>query len=290
MPKLDPKRFSWSKRAAASSADQWFETLAFLGPQRVLVTEPAGAKTALIQALGLSQREAEALQKQYGGSVREARWLTAQNPPQRAPIRIRGKLSIVSTRAEKEAAEKNGTPAALWIPAGMAFGTGEHATTAMCLRHLADVAAALRETPWELLDLGTGSAILAMAARCLGARRVQATDFDPLALKTARENVRNNALSGIQLKACDVLQWQPDRTWPVVAANLFSGILIEAAPSIAKAIAPGGHLILSGVLREQENAVLHAFRKQGVGSFKVVRRGKWISARGVRPSAATAAR
>ena len=279
MARLNTHRFSWIKRASAASSETWFETLAHLGPQRVLITEPAGARTALIQALGLSRQEAESLRKSHGGAVREARWLTALNPPQRAPIRIRGKLAVVSTKAEKVAAERAGKGPALWIPAGLAFGTGEHATTAMCLRHLADIAAALPPETWDFLDLGTGSAILAMAARCLGAHRALGTDFDAVALKTARENVRNNALSKIQLQRSDVLAWKPPKTWPVIAANLFSGILIEAAPIITSALAPKGHLILSGILREQETEVLRAFRKQGLRFLKITRRGKWISAR-----------
>jgi ribosomal protein L11 methyltransferase len=283
MPRLDPLRFSWNKRTPAASADAWFETLAHLGPQRVMVTQNAGSSSAQVQAHGLSQEEAEALRSQFGGTLREARWLTAENPPQRAPIKVRGKLSVVSTQAEQEAARAAGAPVALWVPAGMAFGTGEHATTAMCLRHLADVAQSLpKNAPWDFLDLGTGSAILAMAAKVLGAQSVLATDFDPHAIRTARENVSNNGLRKIKLLRSDVLLWTPERTWPVVAANLFSGILIEAAATITSAVQPGGHLILSGVLRNQEAEVLSAFDKQGVVFEKVVRKGKWISARGSR--------
>ncbi|MEY2600598.1 MAG: hypothetical protein RLZZ142_2857, partial [Verrucomicrobiota bacterium] len=273
----------WNKRTPAASADAWFETLAHLGPQRVMVTQNAGSSSAQVQAHGLSQEEAEALRSQFGGTLREARWLTAENPPQRAPIKVRGKLSVVSTQAEQEAARVAGAPVALWVPAGMAFGTGEHATTAMCLRHLADVAQSLpKDAPWDFLDLGTGSAILAMAAKVLGAQSVLATDFDPHAIRTARENVSNNGLRKIKLLRSDVLLWTPERTWPVVAANLFSGILIEAAATITSAVQPGGHLILSGVLRNQEAEVLSAFETQGVVFEKVVRKGKWISARGSR--------
>ncbi|MEI6715062.1 MAG: 50S ribosomal protein L11 methyltransferase [Verrucomicrobiota bacterium] len=282
MARLDPNRFSWNKRTSASTAEDWFETLAHLGPQRVMITELAGSKSAQVQAHGLTSREAESLKKQFGGSTREARWLTAQNPPQRAPIKIRGKLSVVSTQNEREKAIEAGDPPALWIPAGMAFGTGEHSTTSMCLRQLADVASLLKNTPWEFLDLGTGSAILAMAARILGAKNVLGTDFDPHAIRTAKENVANNALKGIKLINSDVLKWTPERTWPVVAANLFSGVLIEAAATITSAIEVHGHLILSGVLREQEAEVLKAFEKQGVRFERIVRKGKWISARGIR--------
>lgn len=287
MPKLDPNRFSWSKRTPAASAENWFETLAALGPQRILITENAGSSSALVQAVGLSSEEADSLKKQFGGSVREAVWLTSQNPPQRAPINVRGILSVVSTDHERDSLRKSGKKA-LWIPAGMAFGTGEHATTSMCLRQLADVAKSLKASPWDFLDIGTGSAILAMAAESLGAKSVLATDFDPHAIRTARENLANNQIKHVRLLKSDVLKWTPDRQWPVVAANLFSGILIQASKTISSAVAPGGFLILSGVLREQEAEVIRAFEKTGIRFHRIVRKGKWISALGNRtaPSAA----
>jgi ribosomal protein L11 methyltransferase len=278
MPALDPHRFSWSRRAAASTAEDWFETLAHLGPLRVMITQNAGAAQARIQAHGLTKPEAESLLHAHGGSVSEATWLTAQDPPQRAPISIRGRFCVVSTEAELTAI-REARGAALWIPAALAFGTGEHATTAMCLRHLADISKTRGKASWSFLDLGTGSAILAMAAKILGAGEILGTDFDALALKTARENLRNNGLRGIRLERSDVLKWNPGRTWDVVAANLFSGVLIEAARTISSAVAPGGELLLSGVLREQEQEVLSAFERMQMRLLKVGRKGKWISAR-----------
>ena len=278
MTQLAEHRFTWSRRTPASTAEDWFETLAHLGPMRVMVTQNVGSNSAQIQAHGLTEKEAVALKSEYGGKISEATWLTAQNPPQRAPIRVRNRLTVVSTESERDAALEKSAKPVLWIPAGLAFGTGEHATTAMCLRHLADIAATLKPEPWEFLDLGTGSAILAMAAKVLGAERVLGTDFDALALRTAKENVHNNRLRGIELKRSDVLKWTPDRTWQVVGANLFSGVLIEAAPVIAKAVAGGGHLLLSGVLREQEAEVLAAFAAQKLSIERVTRKGKWISA------------
>ena len=278
MPKLADHRFTWSKRVSALHSENWFETLSSLGPMRVMITQNAGSRSAQIQAHGLTKKEATALHLEHGGKISEAKWLTAANPPQRAPIRVRGRFSVVSTQSERDAALKKNSQPALWVPAGLAFGTGEHATTAMCLRHLADIADTLETEQWEFLDLGTGSAILAMAARVLGAKRVLGTDFDAMALRTAKENVQNNSLRNIQLKRSDVLKWNPERTWEVVGANLFSGVLIEAAPVIARAIAPGGHLLLSGVLREQEQEVLKAFARQKLKVERVTRKGKWISA------------
>lgn len=276
-PRLAAHRFTWTKRTPATSAETWFTTLIDLGPERLMITETVGSKSAKVQAHGLTSKEAQQLQTLHGGSVNEAKWLTAQNPPQRAPIRVRGKLSVVSTALEKAKEAKAGHAPAIWIPAGMAFGTGEHATTAMCLRHLADTAKRYRE-PWTFLDLGTGSGILAMAAKLLGADKVLGTDFDPHAIRTAKENAANNSIRGIRFSRSDVLRWTPEQTWDIVASNLFSGVLIEASAIISSAIAPGGHLILSGVLREQESEVLKSFKQEKLKLLKVTRKGKWISA------------
>ena len=282
MDPLAPNRFSWTKRSPAATSEDWFVTLDFLGPERIMITELAGSSSAQIQAFGLTHDEATELRAQFGGKIREATWLTSKNPPQRAPIRIRGKLSVVSTEKERNDAIASKHPPALWIPAGMAFGTGEHATTSMCLRQLADVAKRYASGSWEFLDLGTGSAILAMASQILGAKSALGTDFDPHAIRTARENISNNQIPNVDVEESDVLAWKPKRKWPVIAANLFSGILVQAAPIITSALAADGHLILSGVLREQESEVITAFEKQGIHFEHVVRKGKWICARGIK--------
>lgn len=284
--KLAPTRFSWRKLSAAKWSDSWLERLAFLGPTRAMVIEFPGARTVRVEAHGLTRKEADDLLKMFGGKVTEAKWLTVKAPPLRPPIRVRRSLVIVSTEAEqKAAAEKSRGPQAVLIPAGMAFGTGEHATTATCLRLLADLAPSLPQ-PWRLLDLGTGSGILAIAAARLGAQHALAVDFDPHAVRTAKENVRVNAAQRtVKVQRLDVRQWTPTETYPVVCANLFSGLLIETAPKIAKAIAPGGSLIFSGVLREQETEVLAALKRQRLRLQRMVRKGKWIAGHATRAGA-----
>jgi len=278
---LASKRFSWRKLSAAKWSDAWLERLAFLGPQRAMVIEFPGKRTVRVEAHGMTRREADDLLKMFGGKVTEAKWLTARNSPMRAPIRVRGRLLIVSTEKElRQHSKESGNQAIVLIPAGMAFGTGEHDTTATCLRFVADIAQELSGETWELLDLGTGSGILGIAARKLGAKSVDAGDFDPHAVRTAKENVRVNEAKGVRVKRFDVREWVPERTWDVVASNLFSGLLVETAPKIASAVASGGRLIFSGVLREQEKEVLGAFEGAGIEIEKIVRKGKWVSGRG----------
>ena len=281
---LAAKRYAWRKLSSAKWSDSWLERLSFLGPTRAMVIEFPGARTVRVEAHGLTEKEAQGLLKMFGGKISEAKWLAAVNSPMREPIRVRGRLLVVSTEAELAEHEKSGAKLpTLLIPAGMAFGTGEHATTATCLRLLADVSRELAGTPWELLDLGTGSGILALAGSRLGAKAVEAADFDPHAVRTAKENVRVNKVRNVKVHRSDVREWAPTRTWDVVTANLFSGLLIEAAPKIARAIVRGGRLVFSGVLREQEAEVIEALERAGLAIDRVVRKGKWIAGRGQKP-------
>jgi len=265
--------FTWRKLSPAKWDDVWPERLAEF-VDRLAITSIAGSKSSRIEIFALSQKEANRLVKEFGGTAaKQTRdWLQAPAKP-RPPIKIRGKLSIVTRAADRPA---DGKPA-LIIPAGMAFGTGEHATTLNCLRFLADLAAKQTE-PWELIDLGCGSGIIALAARLLGAKKVEAGDFDPDCVRTAKENVEINELTGVAVKKLDVFSWEPKRTWPLVAANLYSTILIEIAPKLHRALAPGGTLIFSGVMRDQEKDVTAAFKKAGLKVGEVKRQGKWIAA------------
>lgn len=272
-------RFVWRKVSAAHLADAWEERLSWLGQHLVLIERP-GSRALRIEGHRLLRADAERLVREFGGTVRVAKPMTAREiePEARAPLRVRGRLLVVSSQKEHAAATKGhpGVPVLL-VPAGMAFGTGEHATTATCLRLLADVAASLPEGKWDALDLGTGTGILALAARRLGARKVEASDFDATAIRVARENAAVNAIREIVFRRADVLKWRPPRRWQVVMANLFSTILVEAAPRIAPAIEKGGWLILSGILNAQGGEVVAAFEREGCRFERVVRKGKWTT-------------
>lgn len=276
--KLAAQRYSWRKLSSAKWSDVWFERLAFLGPQRVLVFEFPGKRTIRVEAHGLTKREADTVTEHFGGQISEAKWLTAVEPPQRPPIRVRGRLLVVSTERERtDAAAKEPETPVLLIPAGMAFGTGEHATTATCLRLLSDIARTMRDRPWDALDLGTGSGILALAARRYGAARVEASDWDPHAIRTAKENLKLNGIDKVRVRKLDVRSWVPERQWPVVLVNLYSDLLVECAATLALVTEPAGHLIFSGTLRAQEAEVVAALQGAGLELERIVRKGKWVT-------------
>ena len=265
----------WRKLASAKWEDAWVERLSFLGPTRLVIVSLPNRKSLRIEAYDLKKSEAEALVKQFGGQVKEIKEKAIAATPPRAPIAIRNKFWIADS--QDAAAKLDDSRPCIVIPAAMAFGTGEHATTASCLRLLCDLADGFKGEKWDFLDLGTGSGILAIAAKKLGARKVEACDFDPHAVRTAKENVAMNQAEPLPVKKTDVLKWTPARTWDVVAANLFSQVLIAASPAITAATKPGGWLVLSGILRVQEEEVVQAFTKCGFEIERSIHKGKWVS-------------
>ena len=136
----------------------------------------------------------------------------------------------------------------------------------------------------KVLDLGTGSGVLALAARLFGARKIVATDFDPEAIRTARQNeALNFSRPLVRWQRGDVRQLRATSRYDLVLANLFSGILIEAALQICACVAPEGKLWQSGILRSQQEEVMAAYRRQGLRFDRVVRRGKWVMLQWSRP-------
>lgn len=269
------KRYVWSKLASARWEEEWMETLRYLGQTRLAIFQLPGGKRIRLEIYGLLKSESEDLVSRFGGSIRPMNPATpfGAGSPKREPLKIRSRLVIVESPAQgKDFPDR----IPILIPSGAAFGTGDHTTTATCLRMLSDFAEKRGDAPWEMLDLGTGSGILAIAGQALGARRVDAMDFDADAVRISRENVRANGCRRIVLKRGDVTDWQPMRTWDLVAANLFSAVLVKAAPAIANAVAPGGSLILSGILRSQEEEVLAAYEPR-FAPVRVVRKGKWVA-------------
>jgi len=152
------------------------------------------------------------------------------------------------------------------IDAGMAFGTGRHETTKLCLRALARLAGN-RRYRWPL-DLGTGTGILAFAMARLFACPVLAADIDKDAVRIARENAAiNDCQRSVKVVLADRYSVKSIRShapFDLVTANILAGPLIDLAPGLAGVLAPGGRAILSGLLRSQEDDILVAHRQVGL--------------------------
>jgi ribosomal protein L11 methyltransferase len=126
---------------------------------------------------------------------------------------------------------------------------------------------------WSIVDLGTGTGILALAATGFGATRVVGIDNDPTAIATAKENARLNKIRALQFHVGDVRRWKSARQIDVVTANLFSELLIKILPTLKAA----HWMILSGILRDQERDVTRAARRHKIDIVQVRRRGKWVA-------------
>ena len=263
--------------------DAWEER--FAGNPNLVIEIIKGGKSVRVQVFCETKKSAEAIVKQFGGSVREmasAEWNKTVAPPR--PVKVRDVFLLTAENRPKPLGalkKENPKREIIVIPPEMAFGTGDHATTSTCLRLLVDVGRARKGTDWTVADLGTGTGVLAIAARKLGSGETYACDFDPFAVAVAIRNTERNGTPEIQMKEQDVLKWKPRKKgYDVVLANLFSTVLIEAWPVIAKSLAPGGDLIVSGILATQAWEVFKAAAANGLGFTTVIRKGKWVTARG----------
>jgi ribosomal protein L11 methyltransferase len=158
----------------------------------------------------------------------------------------------------------------------MAFGTGDHATTATCLRLLCDLLPTLPGN-WNALDAGTGTGILAIAAEKLGASAVEAFDFDPVCIRVSKENAKTNRCRKVAFSVADSRRVGAFQKADVILANLYSELLIASALGLVKKLKPGGHFIFSGVLVRQAEEVSAALIKCGLSKPRLIKRGKWCA-------------
>ena len=281
--------FVWRKRASAVWLAANEAPLCELGGHRLAIISRPDRKSAIAEITGSSRRNLEKIRSRFGGTIGKLPrdWLAKFSKAAAIePIRIEKRLIIYRSITSKNKSRKE--TKSLLLPAGRAFGTGEHATTAMSLRllerctrfwgaHTVSLgsAASLRSPEPErtLLDLGTGSGILALAAACFGAKRVIAIDDDPVAIATARENARRNKLDNIDFRIADVRRWPFPSKIGIITANLFSELLIEILPKLKRA----QQLILSGILRDQEAQLVRALKRNGIVIVEMRRRGKWTA-------------
>jgi len=161
---------------------------------------------------------------------------------------------------------------------GMAFGTGLHPTTRLCLSLLEDLADRVHLSGAQVLDVGCGSGILAIAAAFLGAKSVLGVDTDPLAVETTLRNAGLNGLgSKIKARQGSVPLAAEPIGFDVVLANLVASLLIDLAQPLANSVNPGGHLIASGIFADRESEVRKAFESAGLRIVGARRETDWVA-------------
>lgn len=263
--------------------------------------EEAGALLFELGAGGVEQRDATTLQKGAAGRVtlvasfegdEDARAAIAELPPEWRP-----RLEEVVGDAWRDEWKKHFQPFLVcqgvvvrppWVEhapgpgervvvlePGRAFGTGLHETTSLVAEVLAGEALAGK----EVLDVGCGSGILALVALALGAARARAIDVDPDAVAVTRENAERNGAADCVASDTTAVE-SVTGTYPVVLANIESKTLVELAPALVARVAPGGLLVLSGILApdvapSQIEDIRRAFAS--LKEERVLRRGEWIA-------------
>jgi len=182
------------------------------------------------------------------------------------PIRI-GRLQIVPALSEA-------APNALRLVDAAAFGTGLHPTTALCLEALDE--AVQIAPPDAVLDVGTGSGVLALGALMLGVPQALGIDIDDEALGIAAENARINSMD----ERLQLTRGGPETiagTWPLVLANVLAAPLIEMAPALVRRVGHHGQLVLSGIPTSVEQDVDHAYGRLGMRRVRVRKRAGWVA-------------
>jgi ribosomal protein L11 methyltransferase len=169
----------------------------------------------------------------------------------------------------------------IYIDPGMAFGTGTHATTKMASYFVHKLSETYKKNipNWTLLDVGTGTAILAMLALKSGFGLVSGIEIDPEARRVAKENVRLNKMTEIDIS--DALLEEVHSEYDVVIANIIDGVLINIKKDLLRVLKPGGFLFLTGILTERDNLFFEKFIE--ASNLKVIRRlekeewvGYWV--------------
>lgn len=159
----------------------------------------------------------------------------------------------------------------LWINPGMAFGTGEHETTKMCL----DILGELDTNGKTVIDVGTGSGILGIASVLCGAKSAYMCDIDTTAIETARENASLNGVEKkVKIEVADLLS-KTDLKADIVFANITADILIRLSKDIEKFINKGGYIILSGIIHARLDEVINAYKLQGFELVLPKKMGEW---------------
>jgi ribosomal protein L11 methyltransferase len=191
------------------------------------------------------------------------------------PIPVGTRILILPAWIEQDAGER----IVVRIDPSMAFGTGTHPTTRLCLEFTED----LCQPGMDVIDIGCGSGILSIAALKLGARTAVAVDIDPLSVKATRENADANGIkTGLEIGEGSVDEVLAGgyafSTAPLVLANILAPVLIRLiAAGMAQMVTPGGFLVLSGILEEQEPGVLQAARAAGLEYHARKQMGDWVS-------------
>lgn len=171
--------------------------------------------------------------------------------------------------------EKNSDELVIELDPGRAFGTGTHPTTYLCIRLMEKYI----ENSHTVIDVGTGSGILMVAANKLGAKEIWGVDIDPDACEVAKENLILNGITDENTKVLvgNLLNVVENKTFDVVVANILADVILMLLKDISKVIKKDGILILSGIIEDKKNLVINACEKEGLELVEVQEDKEWVA-------------
>lgn len=198
-------------------------------------------------------------------NIEQKNWETAWKKYYK-PFNIGQRLAVVPSWEKYETART-----IITLDPGMAFGTGTHETTYMCLEYLD----ALVKGGERMLDIGTGSGILAVAALLLGAQTATGVDIDPLSVRVAKENAQLNRVEKSFNICVGNLAQQASGKYNIISANIIADAIIQLAPAIPPLLAQNGFFVASGIIAQRSAAVETALQKAGLKISEIKSRKEW---------------
>jgi len=190
------------------------------------------------------------------------------------PLRVTRSIVIKPTWERYQATSRD---TVIDIDPGMAFGTGQHPSTWMCLEAMEEILLKDRSfREWRVLDVGTGTGILGIAAAKLGAKSVMCVDIDPQAVEIAHQNVAVNRVGDrVVIINSDVVKIKG--TFELIVANLTADALVKIKSHLVKMMEPGGYLILSGIIEQNRKDIEKAFLKDKLTTHRAITDKEWLS-------------
>jgi ribosomal protein L11 methyltransferase len=202
--------------------------------------------------------------------VNEEEWATAWKKYYN-PVKVSERFTIVPTW--EEYTPVNSDELIIELDPGMAFGTGTHPTTVMCIQ-------ALERTVNEgdtVIDVGTGSGVLSIAAAMLGAEKVQALDLDVVAVQSAKLNIKLNKVQATAVVSQNNLLEGIQETADVVVANILAEVILRFTDDVARTVKPGGYFIASGIIQPKKEQVKDAIESVGFEISETLQMEDWVA-------------
>ncbi|HJV31381.1 MAG TPA: 50S ribosomal protein L11 methyltransferase [Bacillales bacterium] len=203
--------------------------------------------------------------------VNEEEWATAWKKYYN-PVKISEKFTIVPTWEEYTPVSSD--ELIIELDPGMAFGTGTHPTTVMCIQALERIV----KNGDEVIDVGTGSGVLSIAAAMLGAENIRAFDLDEIAVTTARLNIKLNKVNNkVDVSQNNLLDGVPEISADVVVANILAEVILRFTDDVAKVVRPEGYFIASGIIQQKKEQVVDALTAVGFSIAETILMEDWVA-------------